>query len=71
MTDLQIELEHLAKNSRPHPNCALYCREKAEWLAQKYPDRFRELPHLLAAELKSSASEVSGTPAGKSSTGGS
>lgn len=51
MTDLQTELEHLAKNSRPHPNAALYCREKAAWLANKYPERFRELPHLLANEL--------------------
>lgn len=55
MTDLQRELAHLAKNSRPHPNCALYCREKAEWLAQKYPDRFRDLPHLLASELHAKA----------------
>lgn len=68
MTDLQTELEHLAKNSRPHPNCALYCREKAAWLAQKYPERFRDLPQLLAAEMKSSGSVASGTPADSSST---
>lgn len=60
MNDLQRELAHLAKNSRPHPNAALYCREKAEWLAQKYPERFRELPHLLALELRAKATSTAG-----------
>lgn len=62
MTDLQTELEHLAKNSRPHPNCALYCREKAAWLANKYPGRFRELPHLLASALHVKATPTPSTP---------
>lgn len=62
MTDLQIELAHLAKNSRPHPNCAEYCRAKASWLAQKYPERFKELPHLLASELQSKATPTPLTP---------
>lgn len=59
MTDLQIELAHLAKNSSPHPNCAEYCQAKANWLAQKYPERFKDLPHLLASALQS---KVTPTP---------
>lgn len=61
MTDLQTELLHLAKNSRHHPNAALYCREKAAWLAQKYPERFRELPQLLASALQSKATPTPST----------
>lgn len=71
MTSLERELDHLARNSRWHPNCAEYCMAKANWLAQKRPEEFERLPALLAAKLKSSASVASGTRAGKSSTGGS
>ncbi|MFM9928193.1 hypothetical protein VLK31_34845 [Variovorax sp. H27-G14] len=61
MTDLQIELQHLVKCSKPHPNCSLYCQQKAEWLAQKYPDRFRELPMLLSRELSGKGTSTTGT----------
>nr|AER23967.1 hypothetical protein var090 [Variovorax sp. HH01] len=71
MTSLERELEHLARSSRWHPNCAEYCMAKAEWLALRRPEDFEKLPHLLMMELRSSDSVVSGTRAGKSSTAGS
>lgn len=71
MTSLERELEHLARNSRRHPNCAEYCMAKANWLSQRRPEEFENLPMLLSAKLRSSASVVSGTRAGRSSTGAS
>jgi len=71
MTNMERELEHLARNSRRHPNCAEYCMAKANWLAQRRPEEFEKLPMLLSVKLNSSASVASGTPAGKSSTGAS
>lgn len=73
MTNLEEELQHLL-NLMAEPYRAYwqpYCEAKARGLAKKYPEEYLTLPDLLAAALKSSASEASGMHADRSSTAGS
>lgn len=60
MTSLERELDHLARNSRWHPNCAEYCMAKANWLAQKRPEEFEKLPMLLSRALHDKATSTDG-----------
>lgn len=52
MTNTQAELTHLVRLSRIHPNCAEYCMAKANWLAQRRPAEFSDLPMLLSNALE-------------------
>lgn len=75
MDALQIELAHLVNLMAPpyRENWKTYCWAKAGYLAESNPKEYAELPRLLkeAMQPKSSSSEASGTPGGRSSTDGS